>query len=61
VHYFNSDHHYVNVDDQRLIEFFAQVSICKVVKQAVCSASSDSLTAYILHLSIIEKYDLSVH
>jgi len=61
VHYFNNDHYYVDVDDQKLIKFFAQVLICKVAKQIVCSASSNSLTAYVLHLLIIERYDLSVH
>ncbi len=30
--YFNSDHDYINVDDQMLIEFLAQVSICKVTR-----------------------------
>ena len=61
MHHFDSDHHYVDVNDKRLIEFLAQVSIREVARQAVCSASSDFLTAYILHLLIIKKYDLSVH
>ncbi len=61
MHYFNNNHHYVNVDDQKLIESFTQVLIHKVARQAVHSASSNSLTACVLHLLIVKKYDLSVH
>jgi len=61
VHHFNSNHCYVDVNDQKLIKSFAQVLICKVVRQTVHSVSSNSLTADVLRLSIIERYDLFVH
>jgi len=61
VHYFNNDHYYVDVDDQRLIESLAQVSIHEVARQTVHFASLNSLTACILRLLIIKKYDFFVH
>ncbi len=61
MHHFDSDHHYVDIDDQKLIKSLAQVLIHEVASQAVHSASSDSLTACVLRLLIIKKYDLFIH